>query len=85
MSSAESAEAIRAEVGAILRVEPSAIDIEANLFDLGLNSLTFLRVVSSLKRKFNLSLDLVTVWENPSIACLSLALAHRTKGDVDDE
>lgn len=74
MNSSELTAAIREEVAGILGDEPSKVDVNTNLFDLGLHSLSVMRLVRRVQERFNFELTLRTVFDHPTIAGLSAAL-----------
>jgi len=77
---------IRAELATVLGLDPSEIDPEANLFDLGLNSLSVIRLLSSLESRYGFTLDLSTIFASPTVAGLGSAVARgRQKGGASGE
>ncbi|MCP3059806.1 SDR family oxidoreductase [Myxococcus sp. K38C18041901] len=68
-------------VQALLGVEPRPTD---DLFELGANSLTAVQLLARLRSTFQVDLPLRVLFEGPTIAQLSLALAMATGAPVDD-
>jgi acyl carrier protein len=58
-----------------LKREPSAIDPEIPLADYGLDSLYALAVVDDIENYLGIAIDATLMWDYPSVAALTSALA----------
>ncbi|KAF8580654.1 acetyl-CoA synthetase-like protein [Ramaria rubella] len=66
-----------------LNCSPQAIDPEDNLFDIGGHSMTATRVMSRVRQRFGVSLDMVTFINNATVKAVALQLSQYD-GDVRD-
>jgi acyl carrier protein len=57
--------------------EPSAIDADTPLADYGLDSLYALAIVDDIEDYLGIAVDATMMWDHPSVAALTSALATR--------
>lgn len=64
-------EMIKSDVGEILRVSPDKVDATRSLYDIGLDSLMGVELVTALESRFGLRLPVMALGETPTIASLA--------------
>lgn len=73
--------AVRTSIARLLRKEAMDADGDANLFDLGLDSISVIELVSILREDYGFTLSAREAFENSSINGLANAIAsHLGKG-----
>lgn len=76
-------ERLRQEVGEILRIAPEKIDIQKSLYDLGLDSLMAVELITAVDQRFGIHLPVMAISEGPTIARIAERIIHQLKGAPD--
>lgn len=70
---------IRAIWAQLLKVEPDTVGCDQDFFGLGGNSLSAVRVLTTIKRTFGVKLDMVTILREPTVQSIAL---HMVKAGI---
>jgi NADPH:quinone reductase-like Zn-dependent oxidoreductase/short-subunit dehydrogenase/acyl carrier protein len=77
---------LKTEVGEILRISPEKIDENKSIYDLGLDSLMGVELVTAIECRFGVSIPTLALSESPTIAKLAeKIIAQLTNADDKDE
>ena len=64
-------------IAAVLKRDPSAIDADTPLVDYGVDSLYALAIVDDIENHLGVSVEATMMWDYPSVATLTSALADQ--------
>lgn len=73
--------AVRTSVAELLRVPVAAVDTSANLFDLGLDSISIVKLVATLRKEYGFNLDSREAFKHPSVSELAVVIQAQLLGD----
>ena len=77
------ADLLKAEVGEILRLSPEKIDSHKSFYELGLDSLMAVELITAVDQRFGINLPVMAISEGPTIARIADRLILQlTGGDV---
>lgn len=79
------AEMVRGEVAEILRIAPERIDISRSLYDMGLDSLMGVELVTALETRFSVRMAVMALNEGPTIVRLAERVILLLRGTVRDD
>ncbi|MFM1891040.1 MAG: hypothetical protein RLZ44_117, partial [Pseudomonadota bacterium] len=71
---------MKREVGEILRIAPERLDEQRSLYDLGMDSLMGMELVSAVEARFGIALPIMALSEGPTIAKLVERMVRQLKG-----
>lgn len=71
---------VRALVADILGTSDVDIDTEANLFDLGIDSISIVVLAGIIQKTYGLKLGAREIFDNPSVSKIALAVRTQSKG-----
>jgi len=71
---------LKREVGEILRIAPEKLDEHRSLYDLGMDSLMAMELVSAVEARMGVALPIMALSEGPTIAKLVERLIRQLKG-----
>lgn len=68
---------LRKDIAAMLYIEESSIPLDANLFHLGLDSLSAIRLVIHLRKRFNIEIRIIEVFQLATIEMISNLIVNK--------
>jgi acyl carrier protein len=74
------ADLLKAEVGEILRLAPEKIDSQKSLYELGLDSLMAVELITAVDQRFGINLPVMAISEGPTIARIADRLILQLTG-----
>jgi acyl transferase domain-containing protein/NADPH:quinone reductase-like Zn-dependent oxidoreductase/acyl carrier protein len=74
---------LKREVGEILRITPEKLDEQRSLYDLGMDSLMGMELVSAVEVRLGIVLPIMALSEGPTIAKLADRMIRQLKGGTD--
>lgn len=79
------ADILKQEIGQILRLQPGKITLDRSLYEMGLDSLMGVELMTALEARFGIQLPVMALTEGPTIAKLtSLVVTHIRGGEQPD-
>jgi len=79
------AELLKEEVSEILRTAPEKIDINKSVYDMGMDSLMAVELITAVDQRFGINLPVMALSEGPTIAKLSERIILQLKGGEADQ
>jgi acyl carrier protein len=76
-------EILRSEIGEILRLAPDRIDPERSVYEIGLDSLMGVELVTAIEARFGIRLPVMALSETPTIARLAEKVIARLRDTRD--
>lgn len=77
MQAEEIRELVVSEAAALLHIDPSTIDRQANLFDLGFHSLLVMRFVTQIMVRLHVKLSIRDIFQAPDIESITKLLMFK--------
>ena len=79
------AELLKEEVSEILRTAPEKIDINKSVYDMGMDSLMAVELITAVDQRFGINLPVMALSEGPTIAKPSERIILQLKGNESDQ
>lgn len=77
---------LQQEVGQILRIQPDKIEVDRSLYEMGLDSLMGVELVTALESRFGIQLPVMALTEGPTITKLTIrVIGHLRGGEQPDD
>ena len=78
-------EILKNELGEILMISPDKLDINRSMYDMGLDSLMGVELMSAIESRLGVSISVMALSDTPTISKLSEKLASQLRGESNDD